>query len=114
MELTKEEKELVEKNKKYILLLEKYTDEASPYPTVEEFCLLNNIELNDLKHWQLLDAELKRAVHFLHLKAYHTLEKFLIVDTTNVSFGGDKKKYKIDKKGVLLKLKELKEILKVV
>ena len=111
MKLTKEEKELVENNKKYIPLLEKYTNTASPYPTVEGFCLINNIDIKDLKHWCLLDEELKEKVRRIYLKAYTILEQYMIVDVSHIVVGNDSKKYKLDKKGLMLKLKELKEIL---
>ena len=109
--MEKDKKEIIEQNKKYIPMLEEYINTASPYPLLEEFCFNNKIDIRDIKQWRMLDPELDEKVRQLFLKAIIMLDKYLILDTNNISFGADNKKYKLDKKGLMYKLKELKELL---
>jgi len=103
--------------KQYIQLLNEYTNTGYaekyklPYPTVEEFCLHNEIDILELKQWCIDDAELKLAVRRVYLKAYTILDKYLTVDLKTVTFGKDGSAYKLDKAGVIHKLKELRELL---
>jgi len=103
---------IIEENKKLFPLLDTYIEKASPYPSIEEFCLLHKVDISDFKHWITLDKDLRAMVRKLHLKAYVNLERYLILDVKTISFGGNEgKEYKLDKAGLTAKLKELKEAL---
>jgi len=92
-------------------VIEDYIKTASPYPTLEEFCILNGIDLYNFTQSIIYDDEAKALIRKLNLKAYTILEKYLILDTSSITFGKDGKEYKLDKKGLIYKLEELKKLL---
>jgi len=107
----KKEKEKLEKRAKYVPIIEEYIKTASPYPTVEEFCVINDLDIHEVEMWALIDNDFHPIIRKLHLKAYTALEKYLILDTKTITFGKDGKEYKLDKKGLIYKLEELKRLL---
>ena len=93
-----------------LALLEQYIETASPYPTVEEFCLLNDIDYTHFYQWKY-DDNASKLVKKLYLKAYTILDKFLTIDTKTIQMGSEGKWYKLDKKGIILNLEKLEKLL---
>jgi hypothetical protein len=84
-----------------------------PPPSFEEFCVQHNYEYEELSS---LLASTKSIIKKIYLRAIMTLDKYLAIDVSQLEFEiidekGRKKSYKLDKRGIIEQLKQLRKIL---
>jgi len=80
-----------------------------PVPTLSEFCIRYGYEYERYRECM---SRQHCILQRIYLQAIVTLEKFLVIDVSKMEFTNDGKTFKIDKKGIIEQLKQLREELK--
>jgi hypothetical protein len=84
-----------------------------PVPSLEDFCLIQGYDIAEIENFKLGEKDLKIAIRKMQTRAIVTLEKFLLLDVSNIEFRNDDgKSYKLDKKGIIHQLEHLRKMMK--
>ena len=103
----KTDEEICEEIKRYL-----QSKSGVPLPSLEDFCIRHGYDIKDIIKVKLRSYEVEYAIRKIRTQAIVTLEKFLLLDVSNMEFSVDNKQYKLDKKGIIYQLKILREQLK--
>ena len=80
-----------------------------PLPSLEDFCLKHNYSFMELEDFRRQKSAINLTISKIKNRAVVTLEKFLLLDISNMEFKDDSgKSYKLDKKGIMYQLDKLK------
>jgi len=99
-----------EKSKEICNKIETYLQSKNglPVPSLEDFCISNNYYEQEIKDNYLLNKDLRYAVESIKTKAIVILESLLVIETNTIELQQDGKKVKLDKSGIKMQLRYLK------
>jgi len=80
-----------------------------PIPSLEDFCIKNNYTTLELENFAYAKDDLTYAIDDIETRAIVTLERYLMLDLTDFEFKTEGQSFKLDKKGIIYKLRELKK-----